>query len=131
MKTGVTHLELLDALSIVHKMGDIETRVRDDTIHYRTRRLKTRPTSTLAPSRYVPTAEELAEDEVALEDFINNCPFISDRERVLYRTPVKDWDEDDHFLMDNGAEYDLYMERKYSPMVWKRMKEERATSDIV
>ncbi len=124
-KTGVPLLNIIQALSLVHHMGDIEVRARNDTVVYRLRRVA--PPKALLPTRLPQTPEQ----RVELQDFIDNCPFVSDEERECMRTPFKDRSDRCHYLTDTPAGYQLTMERKYTPMKWKRMCMEEATSDIM
>lgn len=108
------------AMSVIHKTRrDIKVTVKDDTNWYSKRVLQ-------APKAPPPRIEQTEEERAMLKDFIDNCPFLSDRERTLMRTPYKDWEEDDHEIMDTPLEFDLYMQRKYGGPKWNRLKEERS-----
>lgn len=114
---GYTPLDILDALTSIHSQKDIETRVRNNTVLYRIKQLRqARP----IPARIEQTTEQRA----MLQDFMDNCPFLSDEEREALRTPFKDRTDRQHEITDTPAGYQLTMERKYGAMAWKRMCED-------
>ena len=135
---------VLEALMFVHKYRDItakttahdvvmtndegeEVTVQEHTVTYTVTQIKQAKPELI---RWRPSPEQQAVMDKELEDFIDKCPFLSDRERELYRIPSKDWTDDDHELMDTPLEYNLYMERKHGAPQWKRMKGDRIYSTL-
>jgi hypothetical protein len=121
MKTGVSHIDVLDALQQGHKMHDVQSKVHNDTVVYRLRRVQAPKTQ--APTRYETTPEQRAQWDREVQDFIDNSTLLSDEERDCMRTPVKDRSDRCHYLTDTPAGYQVTMERKYTPIIWKRMQE--------
>lgn len=124
---GHTKRQALEAVQELRKYKDITSKTTGDTVTYSVTVLKqAKPLL----ERWHPTAEQSERMEAELKDFINYCPFLSDNERRLYRTPVKDWTDDDHELMDSAVEYTLYMERKYGAPQFKRMREDKIYNNL-
>ena len=124
---GHTKREALEALQEIHRFKDITARTTGDTVTYTVTQIKQAKPKLM---HWRPSPEQQASMDKELEDFIDKCPFLSDRERELYRIPSKDWTDDDHELMDTPLEYNLYMERKHGAPQWKRMKEDRIYSTL-
>jgi len=114
---GYSPTDILEALGAVHRMKDIQVRVKDDSTIYRLRQL---PKPKMLQTRIKQTPEQRAE----LQDFIDNSPLLSDEEREAMRTPFRDRTDRQHQLTDTSAGYRHTMEGKYGVMVWKRMCED-------
>lgn len=125
---GFTALEVLDALRLVHDMPDIQRTVHKDTLVYR---LRQAPKPKPVELHYKPTPEQQEIMDRERQDFMDNCPFLSDEEREALQTPFKDRTDRQHQLSDTPAGYQVTMERKYGAPKWKRMCEEESVRGIV
>ena len=120
-KHGYSVLDVLDALRTVHRMKDMECKVKGDTILYRIRVLRApRPIETFTPPPYPTHVTD-----------IDTHPFFTPEERVCYRTPFKDRSDECHRLCDTPAGYTITMERKHGVQKWNRMRQEGALCGIL